>query len=248
MGIDCWDRFDRKTLLAFTEYKDRYPLMMKELDRVGMRDVNVQWQFPSPFNDMLLETVRHEPWMNAGYMSNAMGHYMAISTAYYLGCKNVLIMEDDIRFLKDIRQVGEFVEALPEDFDVAKLDYIFKDYGGGGVTPERLDAWISERKANGYWSEFDSLYSTGCYALSRKAMERMMFCFEAVQTAKRVGKLRVIDHFHDRNIIGLDLKMYIPRRHMCIQRKFGDSVTAYKEIEKRYNAMKVVWSDYEECT
>lgn len=244
--MSCWDRFDRKVVLYYTGNKDtRVPGMERELERVGLQGADRQWQFPTPFDNLLLRSVRHDPWVGVGYLSNAMSHYRAISIAYHLGCRNVLILEDDVRFMKDVGMVSNYIDTIPDGYDVAKMDSVFKEFGGNGVTLETMSKWRGERKANEFWSEFDSLYSTGCYALSRKGMERMMFCFEAVETNKDIGMLRVVDHFLDRKILGADMKMYFSRENVCVQKEF-ECVTGYGEIEKRYRAMGVDMGKYAE--
>ena len=123
-SVNFWDRFDRKTLLTFTGYQNRVEDVVSEISRVGMNDVNVQWQFPNPFESVLIGNLRHKKGLDLpGYMNCTMGHYSAVKTAYHLGLKTCLIMEDDIAFLKDVDEIRTIVNALPEDFDIAMLDW-----------------------------------------------------------------------------------------------------------------------------
>ena len=177
MDGSCWDRFGRKTLLTFTGYKDRAPGVMKELERVGMKDVNVQWQFPNPFESVLLKHLNHEK---------------CLSTA---------------------------VRSLPEDFDVALFD-MFLHEGNDREFNEYIFA-KGNRKVNQDWSEYDSLISQGCYAMSRRAMERYIWLNEAAVTDKRIGKLRIGDHFLSRKYMGDGMKLYFSVNHVAIQKIMG---------------------------
>ena len=241
MDGSCWDRFGRKTLLAFTGYQDRVPGILKEIERVGLKDVNVQWQFPNPFESVLLSHLRHEKCMHAGFMNATMGHYAAIKTAYHLGMDSCLVVEDDIRFLKDVDAVHAAVESLPDDFDVALFDMILLGLGEKELA-DYLSAKV-DRKANEMWAAYDSLHSQGCYAMSRRAMARYIWLNEAAVTEPRIGKLRVGDHFLSRKYMGNDMKLYFSVGHVAIQRVMGKNNTNATDI---YGRMEVDESLYEE--
>ena len=223
MDGSCWDRFGRKTLLTFTGYKDCVPGVMSELDRIGMKDVNVQWQFPNPFESVLLRDLRHEKCLSAGYMNASMGHYSAIKTAYHLGMDSCIVIEDDICFLKDLDKIASVVKSLPEDFDIALFDMFLLGLGESEHA-DYLNA-KKNRKINDEWAEYDNLRSQGCYAMSRKAMERYIWLNEVAVTDHRIGKLRIGDHFLARKYMGKDMKLYFSVDHIAIQRSVGSSNT-----------------------
>ena len=243
--MECWDRFDRKTVLYFTGNKDtRVPGMEKELKRVGLDGSDRQWQFPSPIDRCLLRGMAHEPVLEKGGFFNAtMGHYRAIATAYHLGCGNVLLMEDDIRFLKDAGLVSEIVSSLPGDYDIAMFDLFPVSWKDTWRNHAAVKKWAAEKKVNDHWAHFDEMYSGGCYALSRKAMKKMLFLFEAVETDKRIGKFRVCDHFLKRKYFWPDAKMYFARKNACVQRSVGNSGS----LNGTYVAMGVDFSEYAEA-
>lgn len=245
-------RFARKTVLYFTGLKNRVEGMEAELARVGLADAQRQWQFPSPFDKVLLRNVKHIPCFDGGargmgYFNSSMGHYRAIATAFHLGCDSVLVMEDDVRFLKDVAKVAEIMDALPDDFDVALLDSFFMTRDKNAVNAEVMAKWRDERKVNEHWAEFDSLYSLGCYALSRRGMEKMMFAFEAVQTAPKIGMIRIADHFLKRGILGRDMKLYFARRNVAVQREMGAANSPPSDIRKKYEEMGLDLADYAEA-
>lgn len=249
MKLECWNRFDRKVVLYFTGNKDsRVPGMEKELDRVGLDDVDRQWQHPSPLDRILIRGMRHIPCLeNAGYFNASMGHYRAIATAYHLGCRNCLILEDDVRFMKDVERLSDYVNSIPDDYDVALLDCFFKGFGAKDVNGSVMSKWRDGRMANDSWSEFDELYSLGCYSLSRRGMERMMFAFEAVETDKRIGKMRIADHFLTRGILGRDTRMYFARTNVAIQREMKNANTSSSEITRKYVEMGLNLDEYAEA-
>ena len=242
--MSCWDRFDRKVVLYFTGNKDtRVPGMERELARVGLDDADRQWQFPSPLDKVLLKNMSHESDVEQrGYFNASMGHYRAIATAYHLGCSSVLVLEDDIRFLKDLSEMRKFVDSIPADYDVALLD-LFAGWMKN-TTPETLKVFREKRSVNECWASFDEMRSMGCYALSRKGMQKMLFAFEAVETARHIGKMRICDHFLDRKILGADTKMYFPVKNVAMQKNIGNANSNINKMGKIYSDMGVVRSEY----
>lgn len=246
MMANCWDRFDRKTILFFTGYKNRVEPMERELARVGLAGAIPQWQFPTPLDGVLLRSIVHIPCVGRnGYFNCTMGHYRAVKTAYHLGCRNCLIMEDDIRFLKDTEEIAATVGALPDDFDVALFDYFASSMKH--VTPEVVKQWRSHRRVNNHWAEFDNMRSMGCYALSRKGMERLIYCYEAVETDRAVGKMRICDHFLNRKYLGADMNLYFAMRNIAVQKKMGVANSPIDEYRQIYLDMGINPDDYEEA-
>lgn len=238
----CWDRFERKTLLTFTGYMDRAKGVMQELDRIGMRDVNVQWQFPNPFDGVLIRHLNHIRHLDiAGYMNCTMAHYNAIKTAYHLGLKNILVMEDDIRFMEDLDAIDSTVSSLPDDFDVAMFDLIPVFLKRG--EPERVKSLKESARINERWFEFDILRSMGCYAMSRRGMERYIWLNEAAVTQPKIGKLRICDHFLDRRYMP-GLKLYAAVDNACIQRNMGACNSPIDEYPEKYRRIGIDVSLY----
>lgn len=247
MASDFWGRFDRKVVLYFTGNKDtRAPRMERELARVGMEDAYRQWQFPTPLDRIVLRQVPHVRHIESGgYMNCTMGHYRAIATSYHLGCGSVLVMEDDARFLKDMSQIGRSIESIPEDYDLAMLDWFYSSWKD--VEARTADRLRDERKTNDFWAEFDHFHSGACYALSRRGMERIMKLYEAAATDRRIGKLRICDGFLDRRYLGEDARMYFARKNVAIQRDFGEGNSKGCGISDPYSRTGTDVSEYAEA-
>lgn len=247
MAMGLWSRFDRKTVLYFTGNKDtRAPLMEQELARVGLDDAVRQWQFPTPLDKIILNNVPHVGHLESGgYMNCTMGHYRAIATAYHLGCESVLVMEDDARFLKDTDELGRIIRDLPDDYDLAMLDWFYCSWK---EVEARTADWLREhRKVNESWAEFDHFHSGACYALSRRGMERILPLYELSATDKSVGKLRICDGFLNRNYFGRDARMYFARKNAAIQRSFEKSNSKGCGISGPYLRTGIDVSQYAEA-
>lgn len=243
MDGSCWDRFGRKTLLTFTGYKDRVAGVMSELERIGMKGVNVQWQFPNPFDRFLLTHLRHIPCLEkGGYMNCTMGHYAAIKTAFHLGVRNCLILEDDIRFLRNAEEISKTVNALPDDFDIALFDLVAISMGNCG--PEDVIRMRADSRVNERWMRFYNMRSMACYALSRRAMERIIWLNEAAVTEPRIGKLRICDHFLNEKYMLPGMNLYCACENVAVQKKMGEANSDMDSFCQAYQGMGVDMSRY----
>lgn len=215
MPLINWSRFDYIGAVCFTGYRDRYELLARELERVGIKNCHVNWDFPSPYKEVLLNHVPMTRFnRKKGCFYVGLNNYMAIATAYNLGCNSCLIMEDDIRFLKDYNKIAEIIDSLPSDYDLAMLDHNKPCC----ITPQDYINTFA-KGVNQYWSRFSKLGSSGLYAMSRKGMSRFLALYEA--PAKRQGVLYNNDHYFRDNYLGKDANLYAARIPVGIQADFS---------------------------
>lgn len=212
-----WSMFDFKAACLFTGYKNREAALMKELERVGLGDAKIMWQFPTPFDAVMRRNVKGKAALRTGFFNSGMGHYRAIKTAYELGAKRSLIMEDDVRFLKDLELASKIVRDLPDDFDVALLDVL---------KPQKMpiSECLENRRKNmvsSFWCRFFNMRSFACYAMSRRGMERWICLWEGA--FKPGGFLRIGDQYMNRDMFGHDMNMYHAVPNVAIQNPVGTS-------------------------
>ena len=233
--MDMWDRFDLKISLNFTGYADRSKLMDKELERVGIKEVYKIWQFPCPFDRTIQSFVPRNRMMgHPGFFNSVIGHYRAIKTAYCLGVEHCLIMEDDIRFLKDLHGIEEILGDMPRDYDIALLDVLRPMK----MPMQEFKDRIKRDKVGKYWVKFINARSAGCYSMSRRGMERWIKGMEDPALG-RGGKMRLADQYFNLAHIGLDLKAYhaIPTAARQVLIGSGHSNSGYSELDSWYGAI-----------
>lgn len=216
MHSGIWDRFDFKAACLFTGYGQRKAPLYAELERVGLYDVKPMWQFPTPMDSILMRQITGRMAQHRGTFNSGMGHYRVIKTAYELGCGNCLVVEDDVRFLKDLNLLSDIVNDLPEDYDIALFD-LFKSQK---MPMTEVMHYINDCKASKYWRRFRNMRSFACYAMSRKAMGRFIRLFESA-FAKKGSKLRVVDQYLRADRIGWDMKTYHAYPNAAIQVPMG---------------------------
>ena len=212
-----WDSIDYVALSAYTEYRDRFYLIEKELSRVGVLDrVHVHWDYPSVFTEEQESHINLSPYgmKYKGTFAIAKSVYGILKTAYCLGSKNVLLMQDDIRFLKRLDLLEEAVTNIPTDADLVMLDC-----ARPLSTSEMQLGWKKYHENLDYskvkFIPFDFLTSEGCYIMSRKAMERYTKCVENIV---RNGKpLEASDRYLSHKWLGEDLKFYFALPNVAVQ-------------------------------
>ena len=174
----CWDRFDFRAAAMFTGHPHRTESLRRELDRVGLV-VQDFWGHPNVFDRFIQMHVRcTKGTAQPGFFNATMTHYHILKTAYELGKRSVLVIENDIRFLKDTALLAEIVESLPQDFDIALFDWEAPHKTWRDATPAQLAA----PRINGHWARFGDLRSFACYAMSRRGMAHWLNCVERTAT------------------------------------------------------------------
>jgi capsular polysaccharide export protein len=177
-----FDCFDYVGLVCFTGYQDRIAELIPELKRVGLyQRVHFHWDFPSVFRDVLYSHTNKTPFCaKDGCFNMMVSHYNVIKTAYELNKKNILVMEDDIRFLRDLLLMEEMLMNIPPDYDMLLLD---RSKPGDIDLQAYKDSTVNN--GNGYWRRFEYGSSTGCYAMSRKGMKRYIDIIENIVKENR---------------------------------------------------------------
>lgn len=193
-SVGIWDRFDAAFVLSHTDLVGRrlHPLL-RELDRVGLSGkVRFFLNYRTPLNDVISRGVLlSRAITRTSHVDCTMGHYRMVKTAYELGYEHVLFLEDDLRFLHDVGRLRDIVSALPDNYDLAKFNWVVK-----GVSEESVRASM----VNGFWADISRFHakSTGAYALSRRGMEKRIRSVErALEPASGGNRttLRIADHY-----------------------------------------------------
>ena len=213
--------FSETWLINLVERPDRYEKMKKQFDYF-------KW-------DVKEHRVVIHPWCKdiinffnmtgKGFLKdpNAFSctreHYTLIKSAYLRGVDSICIIEDDVSFNKNISVWEEYLNNLPEDWDILRIccarGYYEQEYTKGHI-------WCPVK--NGIWS-------TGCYALNRKGMEYMM---KSIEQYMQPIDLPLYNYTSDSNI-----KHYLPQipLGLCLE----DSMTS--DICEEIDECKLYFQD-----
>ena len=239
--MNFWSRFDKVFTLGFTGLPLRANLMDGEFGRVGLRAERI-WQFPTPYDHVIQAHVRCRAGMQSiPYFNSGMGHYRAVKTALELGARSVLVVEDDIRFLADVEELGRVVTAMPADWGVCLFDVLKADKDDISV----VQASVAADRVNEFWNRsWGNPRSFGCYAMTRPAMEWFV---SRVEAPCRVTGFPLINV--DLNLradrLAPNINVYYARPNAAIQVCVGDGNfnSAHGNLNKYYDFYKAIGVD-----
>ena len=170
-----WNKyFDHIYCVHFLPYKDRLAKIKSELKRVGILDSGIfSWQYTwdTPFYNVLSRTGINKA-LSVGYMKCGLSQYYCHKEAYDLGYNRILVLEDDISFLKDLDKIKEILEATPEDYDLVLYD-------NTGRNPAKYHKYREENQINDFFCHYDNdMILASCYGASRNFMKHKIECEE----------------------------------------------------------------------
>lgn len=183
-------------------YVKRGPLsgpIFDEFRRVGIADSNklkTVYSVDMPQNTVYYHYMngyeREEHQLLDRYIHVTMTHYQIIKTAYELGLNSILILEDDIVFLKDVDKINNILNAYSNKLPITLFDYIEIDSRGVQIMPE--------------YHKFNAGLLSSCYALNREGMQYLIYCIEC-------GPIYEIDKYfssYPLSFAGCHNGMYVP--------------------------------------
>lgn len=117
-------------IITMPTYKDRIAFMKQQLDDLGIRYSFIfGTDFDNIKNDSLNNEIRYPQLSGDTYnictgkdFSCAVSHYNAVFQAYEFGYDNVLIIEDDVCFIKNKNLLERYLTDIPKDADFVTYD------------------------------------------------------------------------------------------------------------------------------
>lgn len=180
------DVFDHIYCLHYLPDSGRLPKLQSEFKRVGI-DTDASYfswvyDYPSPVLDLLFEDDRLNmdnalKTATRPYIKKvALKHYEIIKDAYENEYERVLIMENDVRFHKDLRFISKMLVNLP-DADVVMLD---KMVASTVNSDTRYRNFIKTLPKDTLYTEVKNVFMifASCYVLNRKGMKHMIDRYE----------------------------------------------------------------------
>lgn len=221
--IEWKKHFDRIWCISYTGFPERYAEIESELGRVGILDSGIfNWQrtIPSIFNDILYDATKKRglnDCRSKSSLSCLLGHYSCVKASLGLGDRRVLILEDDVRFLKDIDTISRRLDDVPGDSDIVLFDW-FATYTGNYAQDSHEYERMKSDRVNGSYSRYNHLFGASCYMLSSRSMEAIVRLIER--------KFAPIDHYTSHLLDGCGLN-----RYFCV-----DQIACQKNFERSNNA------------
>ena len=122
-------QFDKVYVLTLPSFKDRAIFINNQLNNLG---INYQFIFGTDFGNINTDAkgykIKYPNLYDYEFESTgrdfscAINHYNAVYQAYEFGFEKILIMEDDICFIKDKTLVESIFNSIPKDADFVTYD------------------------------------------------------------------------------------------------------------------------------
>ena len=176
--------FNHIYCLHYLPASDRLPKLKEELKRVGI-DENADYfswvyDYPTPLLDNVYKDKRLN--MDTALKSSSreyikhvsMKHYEIAKEAYALGYERILILENDVRFHKDMNYISTMLTNMP-DTDIVMLDKMVCSAPLEGTKYKKYVKTLPENALYGNMNASGVFFIfCSCYALNRKAMKRII--------------------------------------------------------------------------
>lgn len=236
-----WSKyFDKIYCLHFIQYSNRKELMQFQLNRVGILNSGIfEWKytFKNELNQKLEQTFikkRHKENEMTLNVSILFGHYNCIRDALRNNYKRILILEDDIRFLKDLNKIQQILQNRPQDANLILYDKFI-------VEKEFLKQF---NPINDYFSTFGHCCSAGCYELDRIGMQK-------IKNLVLTVSMTFDGYFYKSQQFLNDIKCYCSNKNLAVQALFRNSQTMalYNQtnafmFQRFYQYLNIDFNDY----
>lgn len=168
------EKFDICYVLNLSDRQDRRDRMELQFNLMHFEDINesswLRYHYTTkfPYNELIANAFNVSNkgrFTKANEYDCARNHYAIVKECYDRGFNHILIIEDDIKFLKDNKTFINFIDNIPVDYDILQF--------GGFTTDPRAKGILEKYDENIYWTKHRdvALWNASMYALSRKGME-----------------------------------------------------------------------------
>lgn len=178
------DVFDHIYCLHYLPSEARLQKLKDELSRVGIDENAKYFSWVYDYPTSLLDIVYNDKRVNMStplksssrsYIKRvSMKHYEIIKEAYSLGYNRILILEDDVRFHKDLDYIKKMLANIPNS-DIVMFD---KMTCSAALEATKYKRYIKTLPSDSlYGSMNDSgvfFIFCSCYSLNRKAMKQII--------------------------------------------------------------------------
>lgn len=235
--IDWRRHFDRVFIFHHLPQTDRLPRLKEELTRVGILGSGIEeWRYTSysRYDKVVFEHAENRgKIIRPEYVNHILEIQRVLNESKALGYSQILIIENDIAFLKDLRELDSIFENIPTGYGCCQLDK--------AVDPKRTSALkkiISEYRINSQFADskiFHFPFGT-CNVFTSQGIEE---CLKIIDTTL-CSYDRMFEYLNNGPAISIRNAAIQVVYENCINRK-TDRVDY---LHKVYTSQGVDYSDY----
>lgn len=156
------EKFDRIYILNLVTRKDRKENIERQFKELGLplpdttEFIKYYYAVPFPYNAVITDAFNRTgtgKFTKPNEYDCSRNHYNIIKISYELGYQRILIIEDDILFLKSADEIKRYLENMPSDANICqfgcfsadpRLPRILEDYSIGNsdwVLMDKIGVW-----------------------------------------------------------------------------------------------------------
>lgn len=205
--IDWGKYFDKVYCLHHLPQRNKVKRLKAELSRVGLWGnpvFEMRYTSPCKYDEIVWEREKHPRDAPAvGFVNIALEVRRILAEAQDAGYSRILLLENDVAFLRDLSEVDKILSDTPADCEVVQYDKFIND----GLALEEFRRRVDSRRLNESFAD-----STCCFFTSAA-------CFSLNADGIR-GMLRILDN----RICATDLtfsymvgKRAVAIKNLCVQ-------------------------------
>ena len=127
------DRYDRIYCCHFLPQTEKLPRLMDELRRVGISDsgiLEMRYTVPCRYDAVIWEKYKDESLApSVAYVNICLEILKILYESRHFGYRRILLLENDVAFLKDIGEIDRMLDTAPLDYDIVQYDKFVLDNG-----------------------------------------------------------------------------------------------------------------------
>lgn len=172
-----WEKhFDRIYCVHYLPQVNKLLRLKSELSRVGLLNNKIfemRYTSPNKYDAIIWEVEKDRSRAPKPCIVNLCLEIRRILTeAKEAGYSNILLMENDVAFLRDLTEINNILENIPHDCDVVQFDKFVND---GRISSE-YNRRILKSRINKYFLDSTGLCltSAACFSLTSHGIEEML--------------------------------------------------------------------------
>lgn len=183
------DYFDKIYLLTMANRKERKNSVLKQFKTIGIYDELINSGKFEIVETVALPITQHalncmgksgdisftynNDEQRIGQFMCASEHYKMIKRSLINNYERILILEDDVCFIKEFNYIMKALQEAPDDFNILHLEGFY--WPGGEEDQQRYVSRLTQNIEEGKWISSEEgfrLYCTSALIYSRKGMEK----------------------------------------------------------------------------
>lgn len=175
--IDWTRHFDQIYCIHYLGQRDKLPRLKKELKRVGIADsgiLSMHYTSPSPYDEIIFEKQKSKAVPTSAFVNICLEVRKCLAEAIEFGYKRILLLENDVCFLKDLDELDRLLDLTPQGYKVVQYDKFVNTRVVGDYKERCANLRINENYIVGSGGFYTSAACVGLFGDGITEMKKWM--------------------------------------------------------------------------